>query len=147
MTNVHFYFNVPHKLQFACRLARKAFGQDRPLVITAPRPLLEQLDAQLWQMDASDFIAHDMLDSAQDAPVHAPILLAERVQATQLDGRVHGLVSLHDEVAEGFSHFEHVYELVARADEVDRQRARQRWRYYQQRGYTLHGHDLLRPSA
>lgn len=149
MTDVHFYFNVPHKLAFACRLARKAFAQGKSMVITAPPAHLHQLDEMLWTMEPADFLAHDVLGTPGEAAalaVVAPITLAEQVDAQRLGGSVHGLVSLWDEVPAGFSHFEHVYELVLHSDEADRQHGRQRWRYYQQRGYPLHGHDLARPS-
>ncbi|PAT38071.1 DNA polymerase III subunit chi [Vandammella animalimorsus] len=156
MTDVHFYFNVPDKLHFACRLARKAFMQQTPLLLSAAPQQLQQLDAMLWQMAPADFVAHDWLDappgqaSAAAAPaapgVQAPILLCERIDPQALHGRVHALLSLWDEVPAGFSHFEHLYELVS-PDAHDRQRARQRWRHYQQRGYAILSHDLGQAAA
>lgn len=151
MTDVHFYFNVPDKLHFACRLARKAFMQQTPLLLSAAPQQLQQLDAMLWQMAPADFVAHDWLDAPDghgSAPVgpaapsvQAPILLCERIDPQALHGRVHALLSLWDEVPAGFSHFEHLYELVS-PDAHDRQCARQRWRHYQQRGYAILSHDL-----
>lgn len=144
MTDVHFYFNVPDKLSFACRLARKALMQARPILLTAPDPTLQTLDDMLWHMNASDFVAHNWLPApanAQPPQAPSPIWLCANMEAEPPE-HPNTLLTLWDEVQPAFSRFEHVYELVLSHDEADRQRARARWRYYQQRGYALHGHDL-----
>ncbi|RMX08274.1 DNA polymerase III subunit chi [Corticibacter populi] len=147
MTDVLFYFNVPSKLHFACRLARKAFTQGSGLVITAPVEQLQDIDGLLWNMAPSDFIAHDWLraDAALQAAA-GPIQLLESPEAAPLVAKPQALLSLWPEVPSCFSHFEQVYEMVAAADDADRQMGRQRWRYYQQRGYRIEGHDLAQTS-
>lgn len=151
MTDVHFYFNVPDKLPFACRLVRKAFMQGRALLVSAPQPVLQELDQMLWHMSPSDFIAHDLLPDAQGRhSSHAPVWLCADAHAchgsdtTEKDSPQTPdiLLSLWDEVQPAFSRFAHVYELVLRNDQDDRQRARGRWRHYQQRGYAIQSHDL-----
>lgn len=158
MTDVHFYFNVPDKLQLACRLARKAFMQGAPMVMTADAMALRQLDDMLWRMAPSDFIAHDCVTQE---PVNAgaeqvrlpaaPIQLHEHVAVNTLRHSCMApatlLLTLWDEVPAAFSHFERVYELVSAHDDSDREHARNRWRYYQQRGYAIHRHDLAQRSA
>ncbi|THT99689.1 DNA polymerase III subunit chi [Lampropedia puyangensis] len=152
MTDVHFYFNVPDKLNLACRLARKAFMQESGMVLTGNAAVLAQLDDMLWQMTASDFVAHDLETSTASPTLVAPVQLREAISAESL-AQQEGvfkptlLLSLWDEVPAAFSHFEHVYELVSAQDGADRERARMRWRYYQQRGYAIHRHDLAQRNA
>lgn len=165
MTDVHFYFNVPDKLQLACRLARKAFMQGTPMVLTAEAGALRQLDEMLWNMAPTDFLAHDCVLLDQEgaegaaagslntamAPMIAPLQLRESIAAnTLMQGGMPPttlLLSLCNEVPAAFSHFERVYELVSAHDDADRDYARQRWRYYQQRGYAIHRHDLAQRNA
>jgi DNA polymerase-3 subunit chi len=51
------------------------------------------------------------------------------------------LLNLDHDLPGFFSRFERVLEIVG-ADPGDRQAARERYRFYQQRGYELHKHDL-----
>ena len=51
------------------------------------------------------------------------------------------LVNLGAAVPEGFERFERLIEVVTVEDE-DRQRARQRWKHYADRGYAITRHDL-----
>ena len=67
MTEVAFHFNAPDKLAYACRFARKLVRGDRQLVITAPQPLLDTLDAMLWSLSPQDFIAHGGSTSTAEA--------------------------------------------------------------------------------
>lgn len=151
MTDVHFYFNVPDKLALACRLARKAFMQGAPMVLTGNAAQLGQLDEMLWQMAPSDFLAHDYVAEQQAATAQAPIQLREAIAANSLmhssarSARL--LLTLWEEVPAAFSHFERVYELVSAHDQADREQARKRWRFYQQRGYAIHRHDLAQKGG
>ena len=51
------------------------------------------------------------------------------------------LINLTDEVPEFFSQFHRLAELVA-ADEASRNAGRERFRYYRDRGYELHTHNV-----
>lgn len=151
MTDVHFYFNVPDKLALACRLARKAFMQDAPMVLTADATQLGQLDQMLWQMAPSDFLAHDYVAEDQAGGLLAPIQLRQTIAANSLmqssARSATLLLTLWEEVPAAFSHFERVYELVSAHDDADREHARKRWRFYQQRGYAIHRHDLAQKGG
>jgi DNA polymerase III subunit chi len=51
------------------------------------------------------------------------------------------LVNLGDAVPDGFEGFERLIEVVT-PDDADRQQARQRWKHYATRGYSITRHDL-----
>jgi len=55
------------------------------------------------------------------------------------------LVNLHEESPPAFSRFERLIEVVG-TDEDDRQRARGRFRFYRDRGYEIHHHDLTKST-
>jgi DNA polymerase-3 subunit chi len=51
------------------------------------------------------------------------------------------LISLQEDVPPCFSRFERMVELVT-SDEADRRRARERYRFYRDRGYPLEKHEV-----
>ena len=74
MTRIDFHSNVPDKINYACRLARKARNANFQIVILAQdRAQLMQLDELLWTFSEQDFLPHVMLDDALAA--QTPILL------------------------------------------------------------------------
>lgn len=138
MPDVSFHFNVPHKLAYACRLARKAVRQDARLAITASAGQLEQLDRMLWELDPADFVAH-CLDGAEPAVLAAsPVLLTADPQ-----GCPHRdvLVNLAPQLPAGYHEFARVIEIVGNADEDERALARQRWRAYAAAGHAIERFD------
>ncbi|AVO42513.1 DNA polymerase III subunit chi [Simplicispira suum] len=144
MTDIAFHFNAQDKLEHACRVARKLLRQDRRLVIQASAPVLETLDAMLWNMSAHDFVAHCQIGDAAECVDASPILLT---QDAQLASHHDVLLNLEDEVPDGFGRFARLIEVVSATDETDRTAARRRWKHYLQRGYTLERHDLVARSA
>ena len=46
-----------------------------------------------------------------------------------------------------FSRFQRLIEIVSADDADDKQQARERFRYYRDRGYEIRTHDLARSSA
>ena len=138
MTEVAFHFNAPDKIDYACRLLRKAHGSGAKVVVTADAELLQQLDVALWTFAAQEFIPHcsDRADAAtlQASPV---LLTASPIAATHHEV----LVNLGERVPEGFERFTRLIEVVAR-DDADRALARARWRHYADHGYAMVRHDL-----
>ncbi len=139
MTEVAFHFNVPDKLAYACRLLRKAYAAGGPVGVVGDADTLSALDTQLWSFSALDFIPHCLASAPAPQLAATPIVLAEN--CAQLPEATGVLVHLGDAVPEGFERFERLIELVSTADE-DRAHARQRWRHYADRGYTIQRHDL-----
>ena len=141
MTEVAFHFNAPDKLAYACRFARKVQQRsDARLVIAAPAPALAQLDAMLWALAPTDFVAHCRED-ADDDVLQASAVVLSAGAAGGARGDV--LLNLHAEISEGFERFAKVVEVVSAHDESDREAARGRWREYTARGYTITRHDLV----
>ncbi len=143
MTRIEFHFNAPERLQYACRLLRKAHGRGLSLGVVGSEAALRQLDAALWTFSETDFLPHSTAADAQDVQDASPIRL--HVDPLQLSG-MDVLVNLGDEVPHGFEKFERLIEIVA-TDDHGRMTARQRWRHYTAQGYDLLQHDLSKVSA
>ena len=141
MTEVEFHFNVGDKLEYSCRLLRKAYLGGNNLIVTADAVMLAQLDQMLWTMSATEFLPHCRSDAPAATLELSPIVLAASALEPVLEGRATGvLVNLGQDVPPGFESFERFIEIVSSAPD-DRQAGRQRWNHYKQRGYALKAHD------
>ncbi len=139
MTEVAFHFNVPDKLHYTCRLLRKARLSGAELVVTGEADFLQALDGALWNLPAQEFMAHGTDTSPAAVRRHSPVVLS----ATVDDVPHHQvLVNVGQDVPPGFSRFERLIEVVSAEDAQDRNQARQRWKYYADRGYAITRHDL-----
>ena len=147
MTEINFHFNVPDRLGYACRLLRKAVRRGARVVVSAPTPVLAQLDRQLWTFEPLDFIPH-----VHARPGHVP---ARRLRDTpvwlteQADEAPHQdvLLNLGQALVPGFEGYARLIELVS-VDDADRQAGRGRWKHYADRGYVISRHDVAQdPTA
>lgn len=138
MTEVTFYFNVPGKIGYACRLLRKALREGGPVGVVADGDTLRALDAELWSFSQLDFIPHCSSDATPELLAASPIVLASECAHLQ-HSKV--LLQLGPSVPTGFERFERLLELV-QGDVPDRRAARERWRYYADRGYVIQSHDV-----
>jgi DNA polymerase-3 subunit chi len=143
MTEVAFHFNLPDKLNYACRLLRKAVNTGMKVVVTAPVSLLQQLDTALWTFSSLDFVPHCFQDGDREMAAASSVVLAE---ATDSSPHQQILLNLGQVVPDGFARFERLIEVVG-PDEVDREAARQRWKHYADRGYVITRHDLAQHGA
>jgi DNA polymerase-3 subunit chi len=139
MTQVDFYIlkdTAPAaRSLLTCRLTEKAWKQGHRIFINAESPQqLGELDDLLWTFRAGSFIPHAVYTGADEAQ---PVSLGHDVEPS---GYNDVLVNLSDTVPAYFSRFDRVAELVG-SDE-QRAAARERYRYYQDRGYTLKTHKL-----
>ena len=141
MTEVQFHFNVGDKLEYSCRLLRKAHAGGAKLLVTADPVMLAQLDQMLWTLSATEFLPHCRSDAPPATLALSPIVLAASALEPVLEGRATGvLVNLGQNVPPGFESFERFIEIVSSAPD-DRLAGRQRWNHYKQRGYALKAHD------
>jgi DNA polymerase-3 subunit chi len=138
VTEISFHFNAPDKSAYACRLSRKYVKGGHRLVLTAPDETLRALDQQLWTFSPLDFVPHCMAASPAAVLQATPVVLAADPQQAP---HQQVLVNLGDAVPEGFERFERLIEVVGNEPD-DRAQARQRWRHYTARGYTIVRHDL-----
>ncbi len=139
MTDIAFHFGAPSKLNYACRLLRKAVGSGAKILVVADEATLHQLDADLWATSPTDFVAHCLSTADPFVQKQCPVVLVSQVNQVSLRQDV--LVNLSDAIPEGFEGFERVIEVVS-SDELDRDLARVRWRQYTERGYQIKRHDL-----
>jgi DNA polymerase-3 subunit chi len=144
VTELAFHFGAPDKLAYTCRLLRKAVGSGAKVVLVADAEALAQVDADLWALSPTEFVPHAMTTAGGSVHDRSPlVLVTDPAQVPQHTGV---LVNLTDTVPQGFERFARVIEVVS-TDADDRDMARQRWRQYTERGYTITRHDLTLKRA
>jgi DNA polymerase III subunit chi len=138
VTAVEFHTGVAQPLAFACRLLRKAYRKGARVVVTAPAPVLAQLDRDLWTFEEREFVPHVRLPAAANPVLTArtPIWLCT---GDPPDGAPDVLVNLGAESPADPSRFARVIEVVS-TDVDDGQAARVRWRDYKARGLSVTHH-------
>jgi DNA polymerase-3 subunit chi len=137
VTQIDFYTHVEDKLRVACQLSAKAVARGmRVAVYCADADAAQRIDKMLWTTPATGFVPHCAPDDplARETPV---------IVGCTGDDLVHDevLLNLHDEQPPFFSRFQRLVEVVSR-DEADRAAARERYRFYRDRGYEIRTHDL-----
>jgi DNA polymerase-3 subunit chi len=138
---VDFHLNVEHRLQYACRVVRRARAADcRVLLFSRDADRLARLDTALWTFSALDFVPHVSVDSP--LADRTPVLLAGSLQGATPSCPV--LINLDDDVPPELpslqGRFERLIEIVSRDDD-DRRRARERFRVYRDAGFEPQVHD------
>lgn len=141
MTRVDFHFNAPDRLQYGCRLVRKVHRSGARILVWCEDPVaLSQFDQLLWTFSETDFIPHVV--ASDPLAAETPVLLT----AEAIDTLHHEvLVNLGRQTPPMFSRFDRLIEVVS-GDDEDRTLARDRWRFYKDRGYPLNAHDLARAA-
>ncbi|HKA46341.1 MAG TPA: DNA polymerase III subunit chi [Burkholderiales bacterium] len=141
MTQIDFYTHVPDKLRVACALSAKACGQGLKVFVCCPDPdTAHRFDRMLWTTPAIGFTPHCALHDPLAAVT--PVIIGYQDETPPLD---EVLVNLRNEWPSFFTRFRRLIEIVS-LDEEDRIRARERFRYYRDRGYELRTHDLSKSS-
>ena len=137
MTSIDFFHGASDKVQAACRLIGELHAQGRKVLVYAPAEnLAERLDRQLWVQPATGFLPHCRVGAALAA--ETPVVICG-----SLDDATHHdvLINLDGDLPPVFSRFEHLLEIVG-TDEADRGPARERFKFYRDRGYAITAHDL-----
>lgn len=133
MTRIDFHSNVPDKIAYACRLVRKARAANCQVVLLNDnRGDLAALDEALWTFSDLDFVPHVMADDALAAKT--PIVLTQNDTADLPHHQI--LINLSSATPGHFARFERMFEIIS-ADHADISAGRERYRFYQQRGYAL----------
>jgi DNA polymerase-3 subunit chi len=143
MTRIDFYIvdsnEKASRALTACRLAEKAYSlENRVYIHTANASQATELDDLLWTYRAGSFVPHQRFEPAdeQDCSV-----LIGHADAPEDINQV--LINLDSAVPMFFSRFERVVEIVNQEENL-RQQARDRFKFYRDRGYDLHTHNLSR---
>lgn len=140
MAKLDFHFNVPDRVEYACRVVRKARAAGKTVVAwTADAERLARFDTALWTFSALDFLPHVPVDSPLAA--QTPVLLTvDARRAPQAD-----VLLLLDDApppahADLFARYERVIDVVSR-DEAERAAARTRFKAYRDEGLEPTAHD------
>lgn len=137
MTQIDFYTQVDDKLATACRLAAKAFTRGlRVLVLCPDRDSARRFDHLLWTTPAIGFIPHCAANDPL-APVTPVIVDTDETEPPHDEV----LLNLTTARPQSFSRFQRLVEIVTH-DEADRATARERFKFYRDRGYEIRTHDL-----
>jgi len=141
MTRVDFYVmdnpNARQHDMLVCRLAEKAWRAGHAVYLRCQGPEnLAEIDDLLWTFKDTAFVPH--APAADPAVDTVPVTLGHGDETPPSNDV---LINLGDSVPTFFSRFERVMETTG-ADERSRIAARDRYRYYQERGYTLNTHRL-----
>ncbi|MBI5611460.1 MAG: DNA polymerase III subunit chi [Gammaproteobacteria bacterium] len=141
MTRVDFYLlNDAHgdKQQFACRLADKTYRLGhRSYLLTAGAGEAAALDELLWTFAAASFVPHAVYRADTEPPDQAVLI----GHVPPPDAWHQLLISLTPQIPEFFSRFARVAEIVG-PTENEKAAARERFRFYRERGYALETHSL-----
>lgn len=137
MTQIFFYHGAADRIAAAAGLIARACAQKKPLLVYAPDPAIaDALDRALWVSNPTGFVPH--VRAGAPLAGETPVLIAASLDSLPQDER---LMNLAAEVPPGFSRFASVIEVVSEDAEV-RQPARERFKFYKDRGYEVQAIDL-----
>lgn len=139
MTRIDFHLlssgALQARLDYACRLAHKAWGKGHQVYIhCADSTQVENIDSLLWSFKADAFVPH-----AQhiEQPGEAVVCGAGDDPTPHHDL----LINLANSTPSFFSRFTRLAEIIVEHDDV-RVPARERFRFYRDRGYPLKSHQI-----
>jgi DNA polymerase-3 subunit chi len=142
VTEITFYTFADNPLDVARRVAAKAYGQGKQVMIYAPdASTAERIDQLLWTTPALGFVPHCRDHDALAG--ETPVLIGTDA-ATLRNADV--MINLHTEPPAAFARFERLVEIVG-PDDASREQGRSRYRFYQARGYALANHDLRKTTG
>lgn len=137
MTRIDFYVEAHDRIDIACRLAAKAVRAKARLIVYAPdEAVLAKIDRLLWTQSAIGFIPHCM--SHDSLASDTPVLLARNIDNPPVDDVV---LNLANDCPPTFARFQRLLEIVSQ-DDADKASARERFRFYRDRGYRIETHNL-----
>lgn len=133
MTRIDFHSNVADKIGYACRLVRKARAANCRVVLYAEdHAQLRALDDALWTFSELDFLPHAMAED--ELASQTPIILDRNADSVLPHHQI--LINLSTATPAHFAQFERMFEIVS-PEASDASAGRERYRFYQQRGYPL----------
>jgi len=133
MTRIDFHTNIPDKLAYACRLARKAYGaRAKVVVLTESTEQLDALNAALWNVSDTDFIPH--VTAGDPLAPQTPVIITDDENATLPHHDM--LVNLTQRTPINFASFARVFEIIS-IDESDAAEGRKRYAAYKRQSYPL----------
>ena len=144
MTEVAFHVGIEDRLDYACRLIRKALDSGSRVLVLVDDELIVPLDEALWIHEPTSFVSHALAGSPEAQSVHCAVVLAHDV--TNIGGAWPVLINMRCELPDVPPQCEKLIELVS-GDEEDLILARQRWKSYVQRGCAPVKHEVRKRVA
>ena len=143
MTKVDFYI-LPENSQaeiFTCKLVEKAYLKKHQVYLHARDDTeARKLDDILWTFRPGSFVPHSRY-TGKSEPGPTPVLIGNEGEQAPPPDTHDVLINLSPNVPLFFSQFERVAELVC-GDNSQRAQARERYRFYKDRGYELKTHEI-----
>ncbi len=123
---------------YACQQAEQAYRAGRKVLIhTHDMEHSVQLDALLWSFRDSSFIPHSLLGGSSDPESAVTDVNPIHIGCGDDAGDQHDLlINLSPQIPGFFSRFVELQEIII-DHEDDRERGRERYRYYKSHGYPL----------
>lgn len=133
MTRIDFHTNIPDKVSYVCRLARKAYAANARLVLLAEdEAQAAALNAALWTLSDTDFLPHVLAGDALAG--QTPIIITH----SDTDPVPHHdmLVNLTRRTPASFADYARVFEIIS-TDEADAAEGRKRYVAYKKLAHPL----------
>ena len=145
MTQIDFYIVHDHRPESryhtVCRLVEKAYKLGHCIHIHSESPQqAELLDELLWTYRQGSFIPHGI--APQDTDL-CPVTISHQAEPK---ARCDVLVNLATDIPMFFSNFARVAEVI-NEEPAMKELGRRHYRFYRDRGYELHHHDLTNPAS
>lgn len=139
MTRIDFYVlsspSPEARLQFACRLARKAWEQNRRVYLhCADEAAVTAMDELLWSFRPDSFLPHAQHNDQPDEVIVCGC-------GDNPDPHNDFLINLSNDTPDFFSRFNRLAEILVEHDAILAP-ARERFRFYRKRGYPLETHQI-----
>jgi len=137
MTQIDFYFNAGDKYRLAAKLGGKSLKQStRMFVFTPDAQVTSQMETLLWTFQQTSFLPH--CRSQHPLAAETPLIVDHDSEVLVHDDI---LLNLCVPYPPFFSRFRRLIEVVG-TDEEDKAAARLRYKFYRDRGYEIHRHDM-----
>jgi DNA polymerase-3 subunit chi len=137
VTSISFLHGTADRTQSAAQWLHQAWQERQPVLVYVPdRESAARLDRMLWAQPALSFLPHCNVDSPLAS--QTPIILTDSLDNPPQESC---LLNLSNELPPTFSRFGHLVEIVS-TDDLDRIPARERFKFYRDRGYAIENRDI-----
>jgi DNA polymerase-3 subunit chi len=137
VTSISFLHGAADRIQSAAVWLHQAWRERKQVLVYVPDgDQATRLDRILWSQPPLSFLPHCNSDSPLAG--QTPIILADQLDDPQQEDC---LLNLSDELPPTFSRFAHLVEIVS-TDDSDRLPARERFKFYRDRGYAIESRDI-----
>lgn len=144
MTQIDFYFNAADKFKLVATLSNKAVTQflagaplTRMRLFTPDEATTTRVETMLWTFQQTSFLPHCRVGSPRSS--ETPLIVDHQLENNLVHDEV--LLNLCPQYPPFFSRFRRLIEIVGTGDD-DKVAAREKFRFYRDRGYEIRSHDV-----